>query len=103
MKQVENSFVITGFVAKDAEIRHIHQKRCSPFPVGYRRKETKGNETTRVSAFLSVEAWRKSGSASFELLKKGSLLTIEGYLSRRVDRQKRHQAKRHQVGGQQVL
>ena len=44
------------------------------------RKETKDNATNRVSAFINVEAWRKSGSASFELLKKGTLLTIEGHL-----------------------
>ena len=67
MKQVENSFVITGFVAKDAEIRTFTNNDVARFPMAIGRKETK-------------EAWRKSGSASFELLKKGTLLTIEGYL-----------------------
>ena len=80
MKQVENSFVITGFIAKDAEIRTFNNNDLARFPLAVGRTETKDNETTRVSAFLNVEAWRKSGSASFELLKKGTLLTIEGYL-----------------------
>lgn len=80
MKQVENSFIITGFVAKDAEIRTFTNSDVARFPLAIGRKETKGNETTRVSAFMNVEAWRKSGSTSFELLKKGTLLTIEGYL-----------------------
>lgn len=80
MKQVENSFVITGFVAKDAEIRTYNNNDLARFPLAVGRTETKGNETIRVSAFLNVEAWRKSGSASFELLKKGTMLTIEGYL-----------------------
>ena len=80
MKQVENSFIITGFVAKDAEIRTFTNNDVARFPMAIGRKETKDNATNRVSAFINVEAWRKSGSASFKLLKKGTLLTIEGYL-----------------------
>ena len=71
---------ITGFVAKDAEIRTFTNNDVARFPMAIGRKETKDNATNRVSAFINVEAWRKSGSASFELLKKGTLLTIEGYL-----------------------
>ena len=80
MKQSENSFVITGFVAKDAEIRQFTNNDVARFPLAIGRKETKDGQETRVSAFINVEAWRKSGSASFELLKKGTMLTIEGYL-----------------------
>ena len=80
MKQVENSFILTGFVAKDAEIRTFTDNDVARFPMAIGRKETKNKATNRISAFINVEAWRKSGSASFELLKKGTLLTIEGYL-----------------------
>lgn len=80
MKQVENSFIITGFIAKDAEIRPFPNNSLARFPLAIARQETKGNETIRVSAFLNVEVWRKNGSASFELLKKGTMLTIEGYV-----------------------
>ena len=49
MKKIENSFAVTG------------------------------GETKRVSAFMAVEVWRKNESASFELLKKGQIITIHGY------------------------
>ena len=88
MKQVENSFIITGFVAKDAEIRTFTNNDVARFPMAIGRKETKDNATNRVSAFNNEEAWRKRGSA-FE--------------ARRVDRQERYQAERHQVRGQEVL
>ena len=80
MKQVENSFSITGFIAKDAEIRTFTNNSLARFPLAISRQETKGSETTRVSAFLNVEVWRKNGSASFELLKKGTMLTVEGHM-----------------------
>ena len=80
MKQVENSFSITGFIAKDAEIRTFTNNSLARFPLAISRQETKDSETTRVSAFLNVEVWRKNGSASFELLKKGTMLTVEGYM-----------------------
>ena len=59
MKQVENSFILTGFVAKDAEIRTFTNNDVARFPMAIGRKETKDNATNR---------------------KKGTLLTIEGYL-----------------------
>ena len=56
MKKIENNFVVTGFVGKDAEIR------------------------TRTSAFMNIEAWRKNESIdSFDRLTKGAMITIEGY------------------------
>ena len=42
--------------------------------------EKSGDETTRTSAFLNIEAWRKNeNTSSFDRLVKGALLTIEGY------------------------
>lgn len=80
MKQVENSIIITGFVAKDAEIHACTNSDVARFPLAVGRKETRDGSEVRVSAFLNVEAWRKSGSDSFGLLKKGTLLTVEGFL-----------------------
>ena len=80
MKQIENNFAVSGFVGKDAEIRQFANASVARFSLAVSRQEKNGEETKRVSAFINVEAWRKSGSASFELLKKGTLLTIEGYL-----------------------
>ena len=64
MKQVENSFVITGFVAKDAEIRTFTNNDVARFPMAIGRKETKDNATNRVSAFINVEAWRRAAHRS---------------------------------------
>ena len=80
MKKIENNFTVSGFVGKDAEIRQFANASVARFSLAVSRQEKSGEETKRVSAFINVEAWRKSGSASFELLKKGTLLTIEGYL-----------------------
>ena len=36
--------------------------------------------TTRTSAFMNIEAWRKNESIdSFDRLTKGAMITIEGY------------------------
>ena len=54
MKKIENSFAVTGFVAKDAEIRQF--------------------TNTSVARFSLNE-----NADSFDVLTKGTLLTVEGY------------------------
>ena len=50
------------------------------FPLVISRTEKSGEETTRTSAFINVEAWRKNeNTTSFDRLVKGALLTVEGY------------------------
>lgn len=81
MKKYVNSFAITGFVATDAEIRKFQTSSVARFPLSISRKETHGEETTRTSALISVEAWRKNdNNGCLDLLKKGTLVTVEGYL-----------------------
>ena len=42
--------------------------------------EKNGDETSRTSAFINIEAWRKNeNTSSFERLTKGPMLTVEGY------------------------
>lgn len=80
MKKVENSFTVTGFVSKDAEIRQFTSASVARFPLAVGRSNGKeGKEAVRVSAFMNMEAWRKNESTSFELLKKGTMLTVEGF------------------------
>ena len=79
MKKVENSFAVTGFVGKDAEIRQFTTASVARFILAVGRSNVKEGENTRVSALMNMEAWRKNENASFELLKKGTLLTVEGY------------------------
>ncbi len=80
MKKIENNFVVTGFVGKDAEIRQFTNASVARFPLAVSRLEKNGEETNRVSAFINFEAWRKNeNTGSFDQLTKGTMLTVEGY------------------------
>ena len=80
MKKMENSFVVSGFVGKDASIHQFSTASVARFPLAISRTEKSGDETIRTSAFLNIEAWRKNeNTSSFDRLVKGVLLTIEGY------------------------
>lgn len=80
MKKIENNFAVTGFMAKDAEIRQFTNASVARFPLAIARQEKSGEETNRVSALMNVEAWRKNENAGpFDQLTKGTLLTVEGY------------------------
>ncbi len=80
MKKIENNFVVTGFVGKDAEIRQFTTASVARFPLAIGRQEKNGEDTNRVSALMNMEAWRKNENAeSFDQLTKGTLLTVEGY------------------------
>lgn len=82
MKKVENNFAVTGFIGKDAEIRQFTTASVARFSLAVSRTEQgqEGQEGIRKSAFMNMEAWRKNDSASFELLKKGQMITVEGYM-----------------------
>ena len=80
MKKIENNFVVTGFVGKDAEIRQFSTASVARFSLAVGRTEKNGEETTRTSAFMNIEAWRKNeNAASFDKLTKGAMITVEGY------------------------
>ena len=80
MKKMENSFVVSGFIGKDASIHQFSTASVARFPLAISRTEKSGEETIRTSAFLNIEAWRKNeNTSSFDRLVKGALLTIEGY------------------------
>lgn len=60
MKKIENTFTVTGFVGKDAEIRSFTSASVARFSLAVGRQEKSGDQTSRVSAFLNFEAWRKT-------------------------------------------
>lgn len=60
MKKLENSFAVTGFIGKDAEIRSFQTASVARFSIAISRAEKEGEETTYVSSFMGVEAWRKT-------------------------------------------
>lgn len=78
MKKIENSFAVTGFVGKDADIRNFDNASVARFAIVVRRGEKDSEDS--ASAFLSVETWRKNPDLSdFNLLKKGKMITLEGF------------------------
>ena len=48
MKKIENSFVVTGFVAKDAEIRQFTNTSVARFPLAISRQEKNGVKHSRI-------------------------------------------------------
>ena len=80
MKKIENSFVVSGYVSNDEQIRSFETASVARFSIAVSRTEKKGEETAYTSAFLPVESWRKNEAAgSFDKIKKGELLTVKGY------------------------
>ncbi len=80
MKKIENSFAVTGFIGKDAEIRSFGTASVARFSIAVSRADKTGEETSYVSAFMGIEAWRKNeAAASLDVLRKGELITVEGY------------------------
>ena len=56
MKKIENSFVVSGFVGKDAEIRQFANTSVARFSMAISRQEKNGEE--RITEF-NVEATMK--------------------------------------------
>ena len=81
MKKIENNFTVTGFVANDAQIRQFTTASVARFPLAVSRLETHGEETSRTTAYLNIEAWRKNEhTESFDQLVKGARLLVNGYM-----------------------
>jgi single-strand DNA-binding protein len=80
MKKIENSFAVTGRICRDAEIHLFEIVKVAHFSIVVSRTDKTGEETSYVSAFMGIEAWRKNEALdSFDVLKKGELITVEGY------------------------
>lgn len=80
MKKMENNFAVSGFVAVDAQVNKFDTTSVARFPLSISRKETVNGQEVRKSALANVEAWRKNeNTAEFECMKKGNLVTVEGY------------------------
>ena len=80
MKKIENNFAVTGFIGRDAEIRQFTTASVARFSLAIGRTEKNGEETTRTSAFMNIEAWRKNENRdSFDRLTKGTMITVEGH------------------------
>ena len=65
MKKIENSFAVTGFIGKDAEIRSFETASVARFSIAVSRADKAGEETSYVSAFMGIEAWRKNEALDY--------------------------------------
>ena len=65
MKKIENSFAVTGFIGKDAEIRSFETASVARFSIAVSRADKAGEETSYVSAFLGIEGWRKNEAQDY--------------------------------------
>ena len=75
-----NNFQISGFVVNNATINQFATASIARFGISVRRTEKIGDEEKKVSAILNIEAWKSNEAAdAFDLLKKGTRLTVEGY------------------------
>ena len=87
MKKMENTFAVTGFVGKDASIHQFSTASVARFSLAISRIEKNGEENTRTSAFMNVEAWRKNeNTSSFDRLVKGALLPSARVSSQNIGR-----------------
>jgi single stranded DNA-binding protein (ssb) len=80
-KDIVNQFSVSGFIGQDATVRDFEKSSVARFSIAVSRGEKdKEGKTQYTSAFISIEAWRKSeNKAAFDLLKKGQMVTCEGY------------------------
>ena len=76
MKKIENSFAVTGFIGKDAEIRSFETASVARFSIAVSRADKTGEETSYVSAFMGIEAWRKN-----EALRRKNEISLNRRLS----------------------
>jgi len=75
-----NNFQISGFVVNNATVNQFATASVARFGISVRRTEKNGDEEKKVSAILNIEAWKSNETAdSFDLLKKGTRLSVEGY------------------------
>ena len=75
-----NNFQISGFVVNNATVNQFATASVARFGISIRRTEKIGDTEKKVSAILNIEAWKSNEAAdSFDLLKKGTRLSVEGY------------------------
>lgn len=80
-----NNFTVTGIVAMDAQVKNNGNGSVwAKFPLAIRttRKDKDGNEK-KISALQDIEVGTKEGSPKLDLLKKGTIVKVEGFFEPR--------------------
>ena len=81
-----NNFTVIGFVAMDAQVKNNENGSVwGKFPISIRvtKKDKDGNEK-KISALQDIEVATKKDSPKLELLKKGTLVKVEGFFEPRI-------------------
>ena len=76
-----NNFTVTGIVAVDANVvKNNNGSAWARFPLSIRttRKDKDGNQK-QTSVLQNIEVATKADSPKLELLKKGTLIKVEGF------------------------
>ena len=76
-----NNFTVTGFIAVDANVvKNNNGSAFARFPLSIRttKKDKDGNEK-KISALQNIEVATKADSPKLDLLKKGTLVKVEGF------------------------
>lgn len=77
MKNIQNSFSVSGFVGF-SEVKMFQTASVCHLSLSVSKLDKATDE--RTSAFLSAEAWKKNENIEeFEILSKGNMVTLEGY------------------------
>lgn len=104
MKKIENNFVVTGFVGKDAEIRQFTNASVARFPLAVSRLENNGEESKRVSAFMNLRRGVKREHRVVRPTDQGYDADRRGvFQARRMERPKRCETQPYRDGRRQVL
>ncbi len=80
-----NNFTVTGIVAMDATVKNNGNGGVwAKFPLSIRttHKDKDGNEK-KISALQDIEVGTKEGSPKLDLLKKGTLVKVQGFFEPR--------------------
>jgi single-stranded DNA-binding protein len=81
-----NNFAVTGIVAMDAQVKNNGNGSVwAKFPLSIRiTRKDKDNNEKKNSALQDIEVGTKEGSPKLDLLKKGTLVKVEGFFEPRV-------------------
>ncbi len=75
-----NSFSITGFVCKDAEVKNFDKASVARFGIFVKHTEKKNGQEVTTTAIQGIETWVKNDDKkTLDLLKKGSKIAVEGF------------------------
>lgn len=80
-----NNFSVIGFVAVDANVKiNVNGSVWARFPlaIGKTSKDKDGNQK-KVSALQDIEVNTKVGSPKLDLLKKGTIVKVNGFFEPR--------------------